>query len=121
MLILVRGLPGSGKSTYAKSLNIMHIEADMYHMKDGVYMYDSKKQKAAHEWCCRTTKSFLLRGIDVVVSNTFTQKWELEPYISMAKETQTPYQIVTMKNQYGNIHNVPQEVIEKMTSRWEEL
>ena len=29
-LIIIRGLPGSGKSTFAKSLNCTHFETDMY-------------------------------------------------------------------------------------------
>jgi predicted kinase len=42
-LTIVRGLPGSGKSTYAKSLNVFHIEADMFCMKDGKYEFDAER------------------------------------------------------------------------------
>ena len=34
-LILLRGIPGCGKSTLAKSLGGIHIEADQYFMEDG--------------------------------------------------------------------------------------
>jgi predicted kinase len=44
-LILVRGCPGSGKSTFAKLLGGKHIEADMFFMKDGEYQFDFTKLK----------------------------------------------------------------------------
>jgi len=42
-LILVRGLPGSGKSTFAKSLGGVHIETDMFFIQDGEYKFDGAK------------------------------------------------------------------------------
>ena len=42
-LFLLRGLPGSGKTTLAKSLGGMHIEADNYFMVDGEYKFDASK------------------------------------------------------------------------------
>ena len=45
MLYIVRGVPGSGKTTYSKQLGIFHVEADMFHMKDGEYRWDPKRVK----------------------------------------------------------------------------
>jgi len=132
-LIIIRGLPGSGKSTFAKEyLSIfgellesqghptVHIEADMF-FEDayGNYNYDPSKIKEAHEWCIEQTRKYLGNGIDVIVSNTFTSKWELDPYLGM----NPPEDIIiyAMKNSYGNIHNVPDEVIQKMKERWEDI
>ena len=42
-LVLVRGLPGSGKSTYARSLGYPNFEADMFFIKDGKYVYNPAK------------------------------------------------------------------------------
>ena len=50
-LILLRGLPGSGKSTFAKSLGGIHIEADQYFMQDGEYKFDASQLKHAHNYC----------------------------------------------------------------------
>ena len=53
-LILLRGLPGSGKSTFAKSISnesTGHIESDMFFVKDGEYKFDGSKIKDAHNWC----------------------------------------------------------------------
>ena len=120
-LTLVRGLPGSGKSTYAKTLNCFHIEADMFHMNDGTYEFDAANLKKAHELCQKFAKTVLESGADVVVSNTFTQYWELKPYIDMALQLQASIKVVEMKEDYGNVHNVPSEVISTMKERWEEI
>jgi predicted kinase len=37
-LFLLRGLPGAGKSTLAKSLGGSHMEADKYFMDKGEYI-----------------------------------------------------------------------------------
>ncbi len=43
-LILIRGLPGSGKTTFAKELastfGVKHYEADMFFEVDGVYKFN---------------------------------------------------------------------------------
>ena len=54
VLFIVRGLPGSGKTTLAKSLGSVHFEADMYFMEGNEYKFDITKIKKAHEWCQNT-------------------------------------------------------------------
>ena len=83
MLYLVRGIPGSGKSTFAKNLvdekDYCHKEADMFFVdRDGNYNFEPSKIKDAHQWC-QEEMDFLmgLGHSPVVVSNTFTQEWEL--------------------------------------------
>jgi len=44
-LFLLRGLPGAGKSTLAKSIGPINIEADQYFIdSDGEYKFDALKQ-----------------------------------------------------------------------------
>lgn len=123
-LILVRGLPGSGKSTIARDMLQIgwahaHFEADMYFMKNGKYEFDANRVRYAHEWCFEVTRHHLLSyGETVVVSNTFTQKWEAARYIEMAKENKIQLDIITCHGDYGNIHNVPEEVMTKMRARF---
>lgn len=124
-LILVRGLPGSGKSTIGQSLNkalgYIHLEADMYHMKDGEYQFNPAKIKEAHLWCQLETIKALADHNFVVVTNTFTTLRELEPYLMMAKSLQKSVRIVDAKGTWENIHNVPEEVMQRMRDRWEDL
>lgn len=124
MLTIIRGLPGSGKSTMALSLsgNPKHFEADMFFLNEkGEYIYDRDKQREAHEWCQNSVREALIAGHSVVVSNTFVRKWEMEPYIQMAIELHLPYAIMTATGNFKNIHNVPDEIIERMKANWEEI
>ncbi len=120
-LILFRGLPGSGKSTAAKKLDCLHLEADMWHQREGVYTFDAASAKDAHAWCLATTMDALSVGMDVCVSNTFTQKWELDPYLDMAKALGARVVILKSVHQFGTKHNVPEEVMRRMADRWEDI
>lgn len=55
-LFLLRGLPGAGKSTLAKTIGGKHFEADMYFIKDGEYKFEADKLKMAHNWCAIQTQ-----------------------------------------------------------------
>ena len=132
-LILVRGLPGSGKSTRAKRIvdaimldnNSTHeavvCEADKFFERNGSYVFDPLLIQKAHVWCQLQTKSYLRRGYTVVVANTFTQLWEMDAYKTMALEYNVPLRILECKDQFQNIHNVPESTIERMRLRWENL
>lgn len=119
MLTLIRGLPGSGKSTYAKTLGCLHLEADMYFMCNGVYVFDSSKIKAAHSWCQQATLSALSSGMDVVVSNTFVKAWEIKWYVDCAGDQNHKVNVVTCDGNYTNTHGVPENVVERMRANWE--
>lgn len=122
ILYIVRGLPSSGKSTFAKTLGGVHYEADMYFMKDGKYNFDPNKLKLAHNWCMiQTQKSMVDDEPRIVVSNTFTQEWEMDGYFKLAEENN--YQVFTVivekRHSNNNDHNVPQEKVEQMRKRFE--
>jgi hypothetical protein len=57
----------------------------------------------------------------VVVSNTFTQEWEMEPYFELAKKYGYKVFTVIVENRHGgtNEHNVPEDKIEQMKTRFE--
>ena len=122
-LVLIRGLPGSGKSTYAKKLDCIHYEADQFFETEaGEYVYDITLIAVAHDWCFSKTVRALRRGHDVVVSNTFTKLWELNRYLEIpAMLPDVEIEIVEMKTQYGTIHNVPADKLAIMAARWEEI
>ncbi len=124
-LFLVRGLPNTGKTTVAKKmveegLADAHLEADQYFETRGGWRFDASQLGKAHKQCQFRAKSAMKAGLNVVVSNTFSMQWELEPYRELAK--QFGY-IVVETTEYGvkgdNGHNVPQKIIDNMIERWE--
>jgi len=50
-IILIRGLPGSGKTTAAKEFDCFHLEADMFFVRDNIYSFNKEHIKEAHEFC----------------------------------------------------------------------
>lgn len=123
-LVLIRGIPGSGKSTTARKMReknpeYVHIEADMFFMRDGVYMFDASKLGAAHAWCQARTEAELRAGKTVIVSNTFTTIKELRPYFEIARRVLGTYPVVhTCHGKFENVHGVPPEKIKQMSDRF---
>lgn len=122
-LTLVRGIPGSGKTTLAKLIvdqtNAVHYEADHYFTdEDGNYNFNRDKLKDAHDWCHFSTKAALLSGKDVVVSNTFIKLWEVERY-TKAFTYLADIEIIVATGNYQNTHKVDQETIDRMRNNFE--
>ena len=131
VLIILRGLPGCGKSSFAKMMWSEHTicEADQYwYDKDGNYNFDPSKLKFAHEWCQANVRQFMEDNTlndqfyrEIVVSNTSTTEKELQPYLDLANEY--GYKVVSLivENRHGNsnVHNVPQETLQKMQDRFQ--
>lgn len=121
-LFLLRGLPGSGKSTLAESLGNMTIEADEYFTYNGKYEFDASKLKDAHAWCQNTARVWMINNVKrIVVSNTFTQEWEMQPYYDLAKEHGYKVFSLIVENRHSgvNSHGVPEEKLVQMKNRFE--
>lgn len=125
-LFLLRGLPGSGKSTLAKTLvkkDYCHKEADMFFIDgDGNYKFEPSKIKDAHKWC-QEEVDFIMKyeHSPVVVSNTFTQEWEMEAYYKLAEQYGYKVFSIIVENRHGGVneHGVPTDKLEQMKTRFE--
>lgn len=126
-LLLLRGLPGCGKTTLGKFLldeNTKHIEADEFFMNGDTYNFDSSKLGDAHAWCKNTVMGWMSSDTPVkkiIVSNTFTTVKEMNDYINLAKEFGYVVYSVIVENRHGgvNVHQVPEETLTRMKNRFD--
>ena len=129
-LYIVRGLPGSGKSTFARSIakSYQIFEADQFFMKKGEYNFDPTKLKEAHQDCKQRVANRMRENLfnsiffnNIVVSNTFTQEWEMKFYRNIARRYGYKVHTIIVENRhYGtNIHGVPEDKLQVMEDRFE--
>lgn len=130
-LYLIRGIPGSGKSTFAHHVwnDYAICEADkFFYDKEGNYNFDASKLKQAHEWCRNEVETRMKDNEanpqyypEIVVSNTFTQEWEMEAYYELAKKYNYLVISIIVENRHGgkNVHGVPEEKLEQMRNRFQ--
>lgn len=126
-LILLRGLPAAGKTTFAQLLGGVHLEADMYfeHPIRG-YEFNASLLRDAHNWCKDASEAALSfaynnnANVRVVVSNTFTTEQELAPYLLLGDKYQCRVFTLIVENRHQgvSVHQVPEETINKMRNRF---
>ena len=123
-LFLIRGLPGSGKTTLAEQLRYPVFEADQYFIdsETNEYKFDASKLKMAHKWCQLRVEHSMEDNINtIVVSNTFTQEWEMDAYYELAKQYGYTVFSIIVENRHGGVnqHGVPEEKLQQMADRFE--
>ena len=121
-MVVMRGLPGSGKSTLVSAISRLYPEAvicsaDQYFMKDGKYEFDASLLKFAHQQSQDKARAACEAGERlVVVDNTGVKRWELVNYFRMAQinfytvillEPRTPWRFNVNQLAAKNTHGVP--------------
>lgn len=94
----------------------------MFFMRDGEYKFCPDKIKMAHEWCrVQVMHSMICEMPKIVVSNTFTQKWEMDAYYELAKQYGYQVHSLIVENRHGGVneHGVSEEKLEVMRNRFE--
>lgn len=113
VVVLLSGIPGSGKSRHARALleraaeydaagrsyaNVVVVSADNYFLDEaGIYRFDVAKLGEAHGACMRAfLKAVGSEVRTVVVDNTNTTTLELAPYYAVARALGYEVEIVTV-------------------------
>lgn len=129
-LILLRGLPGSGKTTLgdiimqtpsSKNTNAVLSADDFFLDENGNYNFDPTKLKEAHNDCLlKCVERMKNEFSKIVVANTFTQEWEMERYFEIAERYRYRIHTVIVENRHGskNIHEVPEDKLQIMKDRF---
>jgi predicted kinase len=134
--IIMRGLPGSGKSTKAKKLagnQGQVFSADDYHVMMGNGKYDFRPENVgkAHSWNQRRAYAAVEAGVPIVViDNTNTTLREMRAYRKHMKlamlmgytisieESDTEWAFNIDECEKKGTHNVPRNVLEAMYNRY---
>ncbi|XP_063257880.1 NEDD4-binding protein 2 [Prinia subflava] len=134
VLVLLRGVPGSGKSYLARTLlednpGGIILSTDDYFYKHGQYHYDPDCLGEAHDWNRKRAKEAFEMGISpIIIDNTNIQAWEMKPYVTLAqqfkykvmfREPDTWWKFKPKELERRNIHGVSKEKIKRMLERYE--
>lgn len=123
-LYIVRGVSGSGKTTFAKEIaareKCLYFEADMYFVRvDGAYTFNPAKLPEAHEWCFNEVDVELHEQRTVIVSNTFTRTWEMQRYLDSAVRYGFQIRIITCTGCYQNTHGLTEKDVARQVARFQ--
>jgi len=130
-LYIMRGLPGSGKSTLSEHLGEggVILASDDFFMVDGEYRFDKDKLKEAHPWNWGRVENAMKQHISpIVADSTNVESWEMRPYVELAlkygynieiKEPQTPWKFNAEELAKRNTHGVPLHKIQESIEEWD--
>ena len=124
-LIILRGVPGAGKSTLARHYlhllpDAVHLEADQYFVDtQGQYKFDGSKLSQAHLWCQQQMRQALHKHTDVIVSNTSIRLWELQALLAIGRELKATVDVIRCCGEFTNSHGVPVETVAAMALNYQ--
>jgi len=125
-LIILRGLPGAGKSTLAKVLAgkkypIFSVDDYFTNTVSGEYQFDFSKNHLAYQLCLGNCEAAMKKGVEkIFLDNVFSLDWEIEPYFKLAQNFSYTTFVLTVENYHGNknVHDISDEQIKKIASKY---
>lgn len=139
MMIIIRGVPGSGKSTAAqtfkavleaigkRAVGIFSTDDFWYSGDPAVYNWDANKLKTAHSWNQNRVKCAVMNGDHVIIDNTNVDGFAMMPYFDIAAAhdldvmihlVDTPIETcIDRQNDRTEDRRVPEDAIRNMHNR----
>lgn len=124
MLYIVRGAPGTGKSTISREIREKHerhgekvgiAEADQCfkyaceHAEPGTPF-----PKTMYDPCINYARKLFSEGCDVVIANgILCELREVDQFVKLAIEEESCYVVYRMDTRYDNTHGVPESDVDK--------
>lgn len=123
-ILVIRGIPGSGKTTLATKLQRLLgypelVSADDYFTKGEDYNFVQSKLSSAHAYATAKMDHAMFHERSVILHNTSTRAWELQQVTVLADEYRVPMLVIDLKTEFKNIHGVPDDKVLMMKSRFE--
>ena len=124
--VIMQGIPGSGKSfianIVAKEINANIHSTDSFFYRSGEYVFDVEKLETYHLLNLSNAIASMAKGENVIIDNTNILQVYANPYITAARKYGYKIQFIQVSgDNFGNTHNVPEEIINKMTETMERL
>lgn len=125
-LILLRGLPGSGKTELARIFSegnkypCFSVD-DYFTDKNGAYSFRFDENHLAYKACEENTRKCMEAGAEkIFLHNTFTLDWEMEPYFRLASEFGYRVHVLTVEKHHTgkNSHGITEEQVQKMADKY---
>jgi len=126
-MVILRGPSGSGKSTIARTFGVQHYETDDFWCQTGSYVFEPSQLGAAHKWNQDRVRAACMAEDElIVVANTNMSRWEMNPYLQMAREFGYEIDVVRTPGPWEaselferNVHGVPMASLEKQIRKYE--
>lgn len=124
---LIRGIPGSGKTTHAK--RVLHsdivIEDDDFFTRNGVYKFIEAKLPEAQAFALKRFSLAIAdrnnRDKTISVCNTFSRRREIAPYIEACKKAGVEFSVIRMDGTFENVHDIPEYKVHNMSKSIENV
>lgn len=127
-LTIIRGLPGSGKTTLAldesERTGAIVIESDQLRVRDGAYVFIPKEANALNATTGLILNLVAKHGADAIVTGAFCKAFTINRIVHEVKRTckgTVSVRIIRCADNFGNRHNIPEHILQEMALAFEDI